>query len=216
LINAAVCVLVVAIGAGDLCAFFGATVFVSLLLLLQMLTWTVFRRIVTNQSIWACFLLIPCILITGIVIYNALPSTNARRTLEDGRLSVMPLSARNVKSSHWSGLFTGESYLSFQADKADIEAFLATSPSLQGVKPKVYSKDYQRMPFPTTNKGFDFNSAKFDYFVKQSNLVPDWWNEEITGQGRTYEIPGQAGGNNFGLVIYDEERCIVYIRVTWS
>lgn len=76
------------------------------------------------------------------------------------------------------------------------------SPSLAKVTPKIYSDE--------SSHG---NARKLAFFPRAN---PAWFAPGFPQDGRVYEIPSAPSGHNWGLVIVDDARNIVYIYVVWS
>ncbi len=213
LINAALLVVLAAIVAGSVPMFvvvsLGVAIGIIILLAVQRLIWGILHPFIQKRIVWSGFLLAPSLVLAGLMTYSMLPSVRINSVLEAARLANLPESAHNVRYHQWSGIFTGESLLSFTADPEEIEEFLAASPSLQNAKITIYSSTYQRVPFPEDYTSWDIE--KFDYF-SPSAVSPDWWRDEISS-GRKYMIPAGEKGNNWGLLLLNNDTSTVFIMV---
>ena len=213
ILNAALLVLLTAIVSGSIPMFvflsLGLGIGLLILFAAQRLIWAFLHSLIQKRIVWTGFLLAPSFLLAGLVIYSFLPSVRISSALEDARLANLPGSAHNVQYHQWSGIFSGESFLSFQAVPDEIEEFLAASPSLQDAEVTVYSANYQRVPYP--EKGEAWDVEKFDYF-SPSPTSPAWWKGEIKS-GRAYEIPAGEKGNNWGVLLLDDHSSTVFILV---
>ncbi|MGD9110620.1 MAG: DUF4190 domain-containing protein [Phycisphaerales bacterium] len=147
-------------------------------------------------------------------------SRNPNGILKAGRLAPLPQSAADVKAAGWSSIFAGEDYLMFSASPADIDKFIADSPSISKSIPEVYTPQHKHLPSPENISDFnDFEieeHIKHDYYYRHED-TPDWY-EPTINIGRKYEIPGDPNknGHNWGSVIINDESHCVYIEVIWS
>ena len=97
------------------------------------------RKKLKNEMLLAVLFIIPAILLGGNDLYQSFPIVRARSVLFDGRLAALPDSATDIKVYHWSGIFSGESFLKFSAEPKDINVFLRSSPSIKGQQCRQYS-----------------------------------------------------------------------------
>jgi len=178
----------------------------------QLIVFLLARRFKTSRIIWAILFLFPSLYLTFDIGYHSLPQVKIRQIIRDGRLSEIPKSAKNLKVYTWHTLFSGESFLCFEASPAEIQKFISGSDSLKDVEPKVYSENRMRIPYPLNYNG----DLTHDYFIPDT-MAPKWLKEELRNKGRVYEIPfiGERGHNS-GIVIIDDLSNTVYIKVVWS
>src|SRR6266496_361125 len=87
--------------------------------------------------------------------------SEVRKLLAEANLSPLPPSATNVAYYQWNLLFTGETYAKFELSPSDLRAFVSNSPSLQGIKPKIYDTNHQHVPYPPPGSSF---VEGYDYF----------------------------------------------------
>lgn len=191
----------------------GIGLVLSLLLLVQWLLWLGFHRWIRSRTVWAVFLLLPCVLVALDSVWWAIPRNRAESALRAGRLAKLPSEAREIKHHAWSGFFTGSQFVTFTASPDEVNAFVARSPSLANVRPSLFSKKRHRLPYPERDSDQEFDGH--DYYPAQT-LAPAWWNGTLRDSGRVYAIPADKGGHNYGTLIYDEIRGVVYIQITWS
>ncbi len=140
------------------------------------------------------------------------PVTRSPMVLNRAGLAALPESARDVKAHGWGFMLSGEYTLRFTAEPNDIENFLADSPSLEGVACRRYSPE--RMMLRRENYVSIFNQRDVqgnDYFATQHD-VPRWYQQEIRGPGRRYEI-NWYDGEYQGELLIDDESHTVYVHV---
>ncbi len=133
------------------------------------------------------------------------PTGKVQDLLSQAKLSGLPPSATNVSYYRWSSSFAGETYAKFELSLADLRTFVSNSPSLQGIKPKLYDSNHQHIPSSISDREV---SVDHDYFDKHREF-PDWFDMTIRGNGRKYVIPW---GPNM-LVLIDEDKRIVWLRL---
>ena len=158
------------------------------------------------------FILTPALLLIGITLYGHF--TRVDSFLQYARLAALPQSAKNIKFYEWHNLFAGERFLSFTAPSEAVMDFINASESLVDSEVVVYSESYPRIPYSKEVEFQDWRSD-VDYYVPETG-APVWWDEELRGAGRKYEIPSDANGHWWGYVIYNEATGTVYIKITWS
>ena len=124
--------------------------------------------------------------------------------VKSGRLAPLPESATEVQCEGWSGIFTGETYMRFEAAPEDIERFISSSPSLKGQEPSPISVP-TAIPVPG-HEGFE----------EPHPLIPSWYNAHQIKRGRVLVIPPNDDGHNWGDITIDDDNHVVYIEVTWS
>jgi len=127
-------------------------------------------------------------------------------------LAELPASARDVRVHSWAFMLSGKYTLRFTADPNVIEDFLAASPSLEKVRPRTYSSQRMRL------RGAEYAGLRVqshaqgnEYFMPQRD-VPRWYQQEMRGPGRRYEINWYEGKYRGELLVDDEEH-IVYVHV---
>jgi hypothetical protein len=130
--------------------------------------------------------------------------------LNAGRLSNLPESATNIHAEGWSGLFTGTSYLKFQADKTDIEQWINSSHSLSNATARDINDSHRYLLYGTADLRHEDSNYKTNY------LTPLWYRPDIRQNGKLYEVPPDPRGVNSGNVIIDYNENTVYVRITWS
>ncbi len=110
-----------------------------------------------------------------------------------GRLAVLPANATDVRSEKWSGVFTGESWLSFKAPREEVCLFLTTSPSLESQLPE-FSADLCHRA--------DSGESDWEKYLREAFHLE-------------FEIPAESG-HNWGKVTIDPAGEHVHIHVVWS
>jgi len=121
------------------------------------------------------------------------------------------IASHGVATYFWAILLSGHCYLRFAAEPNDIEQFLAASATLKGVACQRYSQERMRI------KSVGFQSQPggphdgHEYF-HSINTPPPWYEEEIRGAGRRYEI-GIRESPWRGELIVDDERHVVYMHL---
>ena len=136
--------------------------------------------------------------------------------LENGRLSELPKSATKIMAYEWGGLFTGEQFIRFEASADDIEKFVSSSPSIKDVKPEYFTAERQLIPYPDeVSDDFLVNKDRRHEYYFRDRQAPDWFEPTIKMKGREYSIPSK-GDHNWGYVIIDDEKHIVFIKVIFS
>jgi hypothetical protein len=115
-------------------------------------------------------------------------------------------------------IFSGGDFVRFTAEPNDVERFIAASPALQGRTPKRYSLQRMRLPQPRPRSlgaegGFDMNDAN-EYVAPHPNS-PDWYQQEVRGPARKYEV--QPPRYQYpGEVLIDDETHTVYVYLIFS
>ena len=178
--------------------------------IVQGIVYLIFKWFKTPMIIWTILFLSPSLYFTSNEVYYSLPRVKAAGIIRDGRLAQIPGSSKNLKAYGWSGLFSGEGFLRFEASPEEIQEFIDNSPSLKGVAPKIYSEEKMYIPYPSNYDG----DSTHDYFTPKA-MAPEWFKEELRNKGRVYEIPSEEG-HNWGKVIIDDLTNTVYIWVIWS
>jgi hypothetical protein len=142
-----------------------------------------------------------------------------------GRLAPLPAQARSVQVYELSNAFAPAFWLRFEAPPEAIDAFLAASPGLAGVTPRrlctreeTAAAQAQTDPFFHRTGDHELSlrtgdSCKWRVVQVLSKLT--WFDVVRVQKGRLYDIP-LDGEANSGLVVVDEERHVVYVKVTHS
>jgi hypothetical protein len=157
----------------------------------------------TIKRLWLLCLL--SILISGC-------KSDLQVSLDMARLCRIPRSATGIQTARFSNLFTSAFYLRFNAPAEDIERFIQCSPSLKTLTPTTFNSFRKHLPYPDHNDNREIDKQHM-YFTS-INEVP-WFNPTVEVRGRKYEIP-QDGDANWGSLIVDDEKNIVYIEVRHS
>jgi len=72
-----------------------------------------------------------------------------------------------------------------------------------------------RLPYPKdTEKSIEYQEAGHVLYFPDIT-APGWYIEQIDSKAREYKIPAEEN-HNWGEVIVDDEKNIVYIKVIWS
>jgi hypothetical protein len=140
------------------------------------------------------------------------PVRRSPTVLDRAGLAALPPSARDVKVHSWAFMLSGKYTLRFTAEPNDIERFLDDSPSLQGVTCRQYSRE--RMMLRSEDYVSIFgqrNTQGNDYFATQRD-VPRWYQQEIRGRGRRYDVKWYDGKYQ-GELLVDDESHTVYVHV---
>jgi len=138
------------------------------------------------------------------------PSRIIRMIREDLQLAELPASAADVKANAWSFGFGSAGYMMFKASAQDIGAFIASSASLQGVEPYVPGTAHTET---TEQEDLEYAMRKIAYEQLQGDRsAPRWFDPNIDGKGRVYEIEGE----HWGFVVVNEATGTVYIMVAWG
>jgi hypothetical protein len=111
---------------------------------------------------------------------------------------------------------SGEEFLRFSATAGDIAVFLETSPILKNKEYQRYSKDRMRLPYSKESfkSIYENISEPHEYFMPEAH-APDWYIEEIKGDGRRYNFRPKRY-HYPGEVIVDDEKNIVFVYLCFS
>lgn len=142
------------------------------------------------------------------------PVTRSREVLVRADLAVLPESAREVNVYCIRPFFYERYFLRFEAAPNDIEQFLAESPSLRGIPCRTYSSERMRLPARTQGDLFECfrrDDDVHDYF-DPNWPVPEWYEREIRGEARRYQISGRNGKYSGELIVNDQTHT-VFVRV---
>ncbi|MBN2182255.1 MAG: hypothetical protein JW715_10100 [Sedimentisphaerales bacterium] len=192
-------------------------------LIAQAVLWRTIRTRINNSTRMGTFLLLPVIVIVAgflaltmyyrsVCVHKYNPLARASQSLAWCNLAPLPESARDVQVYTLRFLFVGKDYLRFEAAPEDIERFLDDSPGLDGITCHTYSKEKMRLATSDIRLTFSFvkKDDEHEYFYPVSR-TPAWYNEEIRGKGRYFELSeGQTSW--IGELIVDDEKHIVYIH----
>jgi hypothetical protein len=126
------------------------------------------------------------------------------KVLRSGRLAALPDSATDVKAEQWAGIFSGEQFLMFRAERQDVSEFVRKSGGLRTAAPVV---------LPGGSSGI---CAELDDPSEQPKYTPRWFRPRGIVRGRCFKIAPEASGHNWGAVAIDDDRGAVYIQVTWD
>ena len=135
----------------------------------------------------------------GMYLWSLLPSSRANYVLGRGRLASLPKSAENVREYSWSGIFTGEWYVVFEASDEDIEKLIRESESIHGDPPKLIGPEHE----------------KAEDVLRPNHLGPEWFRWHGIRKGRVYTIP-PVDMHYWGTVAVDDETNTVFVVVVWS
>lgn len=145
-------------------------------------------------------------------VFLAWHTSTTHRTaviVRDGRLAPLPESATGVRAYSWAAGFGGASYLKFTAAPGDIDAFIASSPSLKFVKPVLPS---------APDEEFDEKHIETEALCRRFSRVPyevEWFKPAFNGTARGYEIPTERNVNG-GYIVVNPDTNTVYICVIWG
>jgi len=190
--------------------------------LAQTVTWRRLRPRMTSVA-WRCLLLLPAFVLgtawlalTGYDHWTLSrkydPIKRSPIVLLRAGLTELPASARDVRVHSWAFFMSGKYTLRFTADPNVIEDFLAASPSLEKVRPSTYSSRHMRLRGGIVVDSLDKYDAQGNERFAPQRDVPRWYQQEIRGPGRRYEINWYEGKYRGELLVDDEEH-IVYVHV---
>ena len=168
------------------------------------------------KKIILLIVLLLALIYAGLRTYEKTPSVAARRVLSYARLAPLPESCSDLKVYRWSTPISGEDYISFKASKEDIEKFIANSPALQDKEPEVYSAERMRIRIPEDygTKEEHFNTP-YDEYWRPRPATPEWYDGELKGNGRIYEVQPERYQFPGELIINDETN-VIYIMLVFS
>jgi hypothetical protein len=129
-----------------------------------------------------------------------------------GRLASLPGSAANVTCDGVANAFSAQYALRFQAEPADIDAFVSASASLKGVSPELFSKSHQYIPYNET-VGDSSTLEHHATFLLQQRFP--WFVPVVRERGRRYSIEQDRRGV-WGEVVIDDVKSIVYVLLSRS
>ncbi len=140
------------------------------------------------------------------------PVTRSPMVLNRAGLAALPASAYEVNVHGWAFMMSGKYTLRFAAEPNDIERFLAESASLEGVECRTYSSRRKRLRGGDYVRLSDRRDAHGNAYFAPERDVPRWYQQEIRGPGRRYEISWYKGKYQ-GELIIDDEAHVVYVHV---
>jgi hypothetical protein len=180
---------------------------------------------------WLQWLLKPLVLVSllpivgcggllGLLLVNSairqIPANVIRAVREQGNLAPLPPSATDLHTDAWSTGFSSARHLRFRAKPWEIEAFLAASPGLRGVRPERFSPRHMYLPYPKSSPQTTLEEINEYLHHKHFSLNgPAWYNPTIRTKGRRYEIPWHGPGY-WGEVVVDDARHVVFIHTSYS
>lgn len=129
------------------------------------------------------------LLITWISLYILLEEpqiNNLEKGLKMGRLATLPQSATEIKIDSSESIFSETVHIKFQANRKEINAFIAKSDGLKDVVPGI----------------FTYNRWEHDKWISPNTKV-----------GLTYTIPKDSDAN-YGMIIVDVVNNVVYITTS--
>jgi hypothetical protein len=125
----------------------------------------------------------------------------------------LPESADQIKVLAWYTPFSGEEFVRFRANPADITSFLEHSPVLEHVEYEEYSDRKMRLFFP---RGVRNTPPHDDHeYINKKPTAPPWYRQEIKDKARRYRIR-PLGYDSFGELIIDERNNLVFIKLIIS
>jgi hypothetical protein len=194
----------------------------------QALLWRKLRLRLAGGRSQALVLLLPTVVIgaawlalaardRGAFLRQYDPVRRSPEVLDRAGLAELPASAQDVYVYCSRFICSGEFMLRFAAGPDAIERFLSESPSLKGAACTTYSKDRMRLPAPSYEdlRHDDLWHAPHPsghVYYDPEPYVPCWFQRDIRGAGRSYEVSWHDGKYQGELLIDDEEH-VVCVRV---
>ena len=188
---------------------------VVLSFVLQIVLFSLFKNKIKNMFEWYVLFMLPSIAIGSMSIYFAVPSVKARVILSHAELANLPRSAHDIRVYTWSSPMSGEEFLKFKASSDDIEIFIASSPILKNKECEKYTQKKMRLPYPK-NDGVEkeYLNTQHEYYIPDLS-APDWYDGEIKGNGRRYEI--HPDGYHYpGELIIDDASSTISVKLIFS
>jgi hypothetical protein len=130
--------------------------------------------------------------------------------LKMGRLAPLPSSASGVRVQTAGNMFSRQFYVRFEADRKQLQDFLAASPGLKGIKPLAFDPSVIRSDGKTLSLGLITPDGYHYAFSVASN---PWFTIE---RGAAYYVIPQDQDANYGFLILDPARGTVYLYVSHS
>jgi hypothetical protein len=140
------------------------------------------------------------------------PVARSPEVLDRAGLAALPPSARAVRVHSWAFMLSGQFDLRFAAEPNAIERFLAASPSLKSVTCQTYSRQKMLLRGGTYVSPFDGLDASGNEVLPSEADMPRWYQQEIRGLGRRYEISWHDGMYQ-GELLVDDQTHTVYVHV---
>jgi len=197
-------------------AGFATLIFGTISYLFQRALHWCLKRHLRQRGWWMVLFLLPGSFLVGVEVYSKAAPVRADAVLTAGRLGALPPGASKLRYDSWSAIFTGAQFLYFEAPPEEIEVFLSDAPSLEGVEPVRFTKDRPLLPWPDGAGITDFPAERLEEFYQVQQGWPEWFRPTLRHGGRSYTIPSDDEGHNWGRVIIDDQRNLVFIEVVWS
>jgi len=158
--------------------------------------------------------LVFAVLIGGTSLYNSLPSVRAQRILAGAQFAPLPESAKEIKVLAWYTPMSGEEYLRFRANPADIKSFIEQSPVLKYAEYEEYSDKKMRLFFPRDYAARTGSYLVDDHeYINKKPTAPVWYMREIRDNARRYRICPKRY-NSGGELIIEEKTNLIFIKLT--
>jgi hypothetical protein len=157
-------------------------------------------------------------LLVGHAAITKIPSNVIRTAREEGGLAPLPPSATGIRTDGWSNGFASGRHIRFSAPPREIEAFLAASPGLKGVRPERFHPRHMYIPYPKEPKDKFGSIEEIEESVRHKHFSlngPAWYNPTVRVRGRRYEIPWR-GKAYWGEVVVDDTKHVVFILTSYS
>lgn len=173
------------------------------------------KWIAPNKAAWSSLALLPVILIGGYAAYCSWPSVRAERVLYNADLAPLPPSACEIKVNLWFTPFSGDGQLRFRATPDDIARFLATSPILRDVQYVRYAGSEVALFYPRDERNPMSLEETRERIARDLTRTPVWFVKELEGSMTWYRID-PSGSQTSGTLIVDDDRHVVYVRLTFD
>jgi len=168
-----------------------------------------------RRFIWGAIVLLLII----VYIWKIEPVRRERQALDAAirwaRLAPIPTGATQIHATKHDAFTWSAVYLSFHAPQADINAFIASSPGLSGIRPELLSPQHMYLPRSTKPhlKEEDLEKEERHIYFRDDVVTNDarWFDPTIRFRGRLYQVP-ESNSVTYGEVIVDDLRHIVYIH----
>lgn len=144
-------------------------------------------------------------------LYSSLPSVRAQEILAGAEFAHLPESASQIKVLTWSTPMSGEKYLRFRANPADIEAFIAQSPILENAEYEEYSDKRMRLFFSDPSARRLLSHDDHEYITRKPT-APPWYVQEIRHAAGRYRILPKAY-NHAGELIIDKRSNLLFVKL---
>lgn len=148
-------------------------------------------------------------------VWCSLPSVRAQQILANGGLAGLPESATVIAVYTWWTPFSGEEYLKFEADREDIERFVAEAAILEGAEHQDYSRGKMRLVYRGNTVSNDANGTHDHEYIWHHPSIPPWYMEEVRCRARLYRIR-PPGYHHAGEVIIDQDNNVVFVKLVFS